>query len=279
MNILLLKYDNTDNIGDVIQTLAVAQHIQKYDGFIERDHMNSYDGEECIVVMNGWFSHEPQNWPPSPKITPIFFGFHMTSQAAALYSEHKEYFRRFQPIGCRDLGTAEIIRGWGVEAYVSGCATMTFSERPEAPANPKVVLVDVPRQHFDRRERANFAYESHIMPAHWSHLSQDAKIDTAKALLELYRSEAGTVVTSRIHCAMPCFAMGIPTVYSGIVEYRTALINDIGIPSYAFSKFRRMKAGALPFKAPNYKERKQAIAADLRKRLELAGVPLAPWRP
>jgi len=64
-----------------------------------------------------------------------------------------------------------------------------------------------------------------------------------------------------------------------IVEYRTALINDIGIPSYAFSKFRRMKVKALPFRAPSYKERKQAIAADLRKRLELAGVPLAPWRP
>ena len=45
------------NIGDYIQALAVRQFLPTMDGFIERERLDEYDGEEVGVIMNGWFMH------------------------------------------------------------------------------------------------------------------------------------------------------------------------------------------------------------------------------
>ncbi|WP_419913556.1 hypothetical protein [Hoeflea sp.] len=95
MKLGLLKYRSSLNVGDNIQTLAVAQHVKQTDHHVERDFLNEYDGEECVVVLNGWFSDEPANWPPSDKIHPIFFGFHMSPKAASAYQKHREYFKKY----------------------------------------------------------------------------------------------------------------------------------------------------------------------------------------
>lgn len=279
MKLRLLKYSNTDNLGDVIQTLAVSQHVVDHAGYIDRDFLSTYDGEECAVVLNGWFSHEPQNWPPSPAITPIFFGFHISAEAKPFYEKHKGYFKRFEPIGCRDRGTAEILQGWGVDAYVSGCATMTFSQRASAPADPKTIVVDVSRHLFNRQDRAQFVHLEQRMPVFWRLVPQEAKIETAKALLKLYRDEAGQVITSRIHSALPCFAMGIPTVYCGVVEYRTSVVDDVGIATHQLSSYRRQRVTSLPFRTPDFREKKQEMANDLRSRLADLGVGLSDWAP
>ena len=42
MNVALLKYSNTDNIGDDIQTLAVAQHINQKYALVDRDFLHRY---------------------------------------------------------------------------------------------------------------------------------------------------------------------------------------------------------------------------------------------
>lgn len=125
----VFRYDFSDNVGDNIQSLAVSQHVEKVDMFIDRDSLSSYEGEECVVVMNGWFSHRVGNWPPSAAIHPIFFGFHMTTAAMDAYKKHVAYFKKHEPIGCRDPETAKVLREWGIESYVSGCATMTFAKR------------------------------------------------------------------------------------------------------------------------------------------------------
>lgn len=113
MKLALFKYSNSTNIGDNIQTLAVAQHINQEYSYIDRDYLNEYDGDKVIVVMNGWFSHIPSNWPPSPKITPIFFGFHMSKSASREFKKYTDYFAKHAPIGCRDESTAKEIASWG----------------------------------------------------------------------------------------------------------------------------------------------------------------------
>lgn len=285
MQFAVLGYSNTKNIGDSIQTVAVLQHVEQDYIIIDRDCLNEYTGEPCVVVMNGWFSHKPQNWPPSKLITPIFFGFHMTPLAAEFYKNYKEYFKAYEPIGCRDLGTAETLRGWGVDSYVSGCATMTFSERATVPVDPKDIVVDVDPFVFgreDRRRVLSLTQESFI-----DYTSDIIRNQTASDLLKFYKENVGAVVTSRIHCAMPCFSMGIPVVYCGVKEYRTKLIDDIGIPSVDFPKFwhyglklpkyKRLKFSDLPFVKPEYDEKKNAIAHNLRKLLKAHGVALKSW--
>ncbi|MGU9957180.1 MAG: polysaccharide pyruvyl transferase family protein [Arenicellales bacterium WSBS_2016_MAG_OTU3] len=42
--------------------------------------------------------------------------------------------------------------------------------------------------------------------------SHDAKMLLAQELLDRYKNEAELVITSRLHCALPCIAMGIPVL-------------------------------------------------------------------
>lgn len=75
MKIAAFKYSYPDhepaNIGDSIQTLAVVQHLPRVDVYLDRDRLDTSDGDPCVVVMQGWFSHRPAAWPTSPKIMPI----------------------------------------------------------------------------------------------------------------------------------------------------------------------------------------------------------------
>lgn len=273
LKIGLLKYCNSVNIGDNIQTLAVAQHVKHRDHYVERDFMNEYNGDECVVVMNGWFSNAPDNWPPSDRIIPLFFGFHMTLEAAESYRKHKQYFKKHEPIGCRDPGTADILGTWGIKAYVSGCATMTFAKRKQAPDADRVVLVDVDKSHFNREERGAYCMVSHILQL--GDMSNETKNAIATDLLDFYRSTATCIVTSRIHCAMPCLAMGIPTIYCGVKEYRTRAVEKIGMQRFTFPRFRHLKAGQLPFHTHQFEQLKGQMITDLKTRLLAFGVAVS----
>jgi hypothetical protein len=269
LKVALLKYSNTTNIGDNIQTLAVEQHIDQSYDLVDRDFLCEYSGEPCAVVMNGWFTHEPQNWPPSPAIVPIFFGFHLSPSVAKYFERHKEYLSRFAPIGCRDNATAEIVMSWGIDAYVSGCATMTFPNRMKEPSEPLLVLADQTPKHLLREERRNHVVISHELP---SYFSSSMKFAAARELLQFYRDRAGKVITSRIHCAIPCAAMGIPVVYTGVREGRTQVIDMVGIPSYKTRRIPRTRLSQLPFRKPSFEKLKENIVADLHRRLETHGI-------
>lgn len=53
----------------------------------------------------------------------------------------------------------------------------------------------------------------------------------ALELLEDYKNNASLVITSRIHCAMPCVAMRIPVIFlfskQNSDDYRVKIIDDI----------------------------------------------------
>jgi hypothetical protein len=257
------------NIGDDIQTLAVRQHINQEFDYIDRDYLHTYDGDPCVVPLNGWFSHLPENWPPSEKIRPLFFGFHMTQRAANTYSNYINYFKKYAPIGCRDPATAAIFRSWGVDAYVSGCATMTFAHRKETPRDPKTLFVDEDMKRF-----TGFSQSSPIEITHKIGIypSFETKAQLAIDLLDFYKNRAGLIVTSRIHCAMPCAAMGIPVLYSGVQEPRTKVIELIGIRSIKVSFFQKTDIRKLNIEKLNFEEKKSEIIADLRSKLQELGV-------
>lgn len=223
-----------------------------------------------MVVMNGWFTHEATNWPPSDKIIPLFFGFHLTPDAAPFFARHRDYFAKHAPIGCRDEATAGVVRSWGVDAYVSGCATMTFPTRSVEPEDPKLVLVDQTAKHFLKSEKKGSVRITHKFPAYVE--KNSLKLDMARTLLDFYRDNAGMVVTSRIHCAMPCAAMGIPVAYTGVRDGRTGVVDIIGIPSLKTRRFPRTRLSQLPANKPSFDSVKQRIIADLHKRLLAHGI-------
>ncbi len=210
---------DTFNIGDEIQSIAVEGLLPRVDLRIDRMDMASYRSHiPTLLVMNGWFGPRGLGWPPSDDILPVFYGFHVTRRHGSLDTiinpKLKTYYDEYAPVGCRDETTRKALQSIGVEAFTSWCATLTMKRRERAPSGPtgKVFLVNadyvpVPRSISKRAVRINHHVLRSFKPA--------TKRAMAEDLLEMYRNEARLVVTTKIHCAMPCAAMGIPTVFIG----------------------------------------------------------------
>lgn len=244
------------NYGDHIQSLAAEQYLPQVDYYVERDRLNAPLEEECNVIMNGWFTYAPQNWPPNSKINPLFLSFHLNERfAGPLLSkpENVEYLKKHSPIGCRDYNTLKRLTEKGIECYYSFCLTTTLDIKYKSEIrNDDILFVDV-LYPFDQRmvyksDPKRILYhlitgrifttmnlfkknrilrslipEEVIRKAKKSHqycsakLSTKEKFDVARRALKSYAS-AKCVVTSRIHCALPCLALGTPVlfVYSGL---------------------------------------------------------------
>lgn len=129
--VLAMSTEEYLNIGDYIQGLAPAQFFDNIDLYIERERLGAYNGEECKVIMNGWYMHRPSYWPPSPKIKPLFVAFHITTTVKdrILTDKGIEYLKKHQPIGCRDYFTRDLLLDKGIDAYFSGCMTLTLGEK------------------------------------------------------------------------------------------------------------------------------------------------------
>ena len=152
---LILAY--TNNLGDDIQSLAAKQFLPRVDVILDRDSLNKYEyTEEIKVIMNGWFTHKPKNWPPSSCISPLFISFHITPKAAEKLLRHESvsYLKKHEPIGCRDFYTKTLLENKGLEAYFSGCLTLTLDYKYKSKKKgEKILLVDVDKEIVDRIKR------------------------------------------------------------------------------------------------------------------------------
>jgi hypothetical protein len=223
----LITYHNNQrfNVGDYIQALAARQFLPRVDAILNRETLQAYSGPPLKVIMNGWFMHHPQNWPPSSDILPLFLSFHLTPRAAPIIlgKERIAYLQRYE-VGARDQATLELLHAKGVNAYFSGCLTLTLGNTYRHRGGEAVYFVDVlykpqflgRRKHivnkiFGREivrsaKRIRHRYQVRDYP------SEAARLELADRLLKCYEN-AKLVVTSRLHCALPCLAMGTPVVY------------------------------------------------------------------
>jgi hypothetical protein len=128
-NFAVLGYPNSNNLGDFIQSIAAEEWMKpKIPQRIDRDQLHKYQGPPVKLVMNGWFMEEPTNWPPSESIQPLFISFHLnpTAERGMLNSEGIQYFKKHQPIGCRDTYTQKTLEKHGIQTYFSACLTLTL---------------------------------------------------------------------------------------------------------------------------------------------------------
>lgn len=257
--ICLLEYTGTVferfvNLGDDIQTLAVSRLVPRVDGYVSREALNQVT-QPCVVPLNGFFMNTG-NWPPAPGVRPVFFAFHISppAQAVICSAEGIDYLKRWQPIGCRDRGTQALLESHGVEAYYSRCVTLTLPRREQPPEDGEVFLVglsDAARRTVPAsiRKRAVVVDQAKLrLPIGNTRL----RLELAGELLDQYRRRARLVVTSKIHCAMPCIAMGIPVVFlydaARRDDYRVKIIEDlVGIhyvhDSGPLASLRNMRKG------------------------------------
>jgi hypothetical protein len=222
--IAALTYANTGNIGDEIQTVAATRLLGTPDAWFNRDalaEVRPKGAERYWMILNGWFLSRPESWPPAACIHPLFTSFHLSqtpvygtgyNPAEMLCSQPAIAYLQFHaPIGARDTATRDYLLARGVRSYFSTDLTLTLDRRPGCESRDLAVLVDADPAACDHVAR-HLPPEAIRLVTHTDHSADTAaRMAKAAALLDLYAS-AKFVVTSRLHCAMPCVGMGIPVL-------------------------------------------------------------------
>lgn len=213
------------NIGDYVQSLAGYQFLPKpVDAFLDRDLLSSYHGDKVNVFLNAWWYLWRKNKFFSPDFRPLFVAFHANNYEN-MPAETLEYLKTHEPIGCRDFRTRDFLREHNIEAYFSGCMTLTLGQTykvDDSERENRVYFVDYSPYNMLKNRTINKALKpilekykdcefyklTHIYPR-----SLDIKgcFAEAQSLVERY-AKAKLVITTRIHCALPCLALGTPVI-------------------------------------------------------------------
>jgi len=212
----------TDNLGDHIQILAARQLMDRF-GLVPEVNFDRDKGlgsarsiedesDKFLIMMNGWFKRGNGEWPPNNRLDPIFMGFHIRPRQSAVLTapETIEYYKNFGPIGCRDSFTTGYLKSSGVPVVESNCLTLTFPKRLPSKSQTEVFVVS----RDDRLSKAIAPiFSDAVLVNHYSgDKNFQRNMKAAQDLLTMYRRRAKLVVTSLLHCALPCLAMGIPVV-------------------------------------------------------------------
>jgi len=240
------------NLGDYVQSIAARQYLPEVSTYLNREYLNEYTGDTLQLIMNGWFMHKPLNWPPSPNINPLFVSFHMNrSYMKAMLSPYAiAYMKDAGPIGCRDYYTAEVLEKAGIDSYYSCCLTTTLpGALGDEEERSGILFVDV--MHNLPNTEDYFGMSPRYLLSHLksgnifkSHKKRGLINELLSRVPEQYGNEvdfldnkikgegidvvnrfrmaddylkrlasAKLVITSRIHCALPCLALNTPVIF------------------------------------------------------------------
>ena len=284
------RKSNFINIGDDFQGYAILCLLKEM-GVGENDivmiasnELKNYNGEYIILPINFYVeAHSAYEiFPLSPHIIPVFLGLHYRLNSTI---DHKvrDYFVQYQPIGCRDEYTMNILRENGIQAYLFGCITATI---PNLAVNTleistkfnskKILCVDVPKSIYDYIPKSlTDKYEvesiSHIIydtDLAENYLDDLTNFDFTHKIrekilheyIEKYINEAALVITSRVHCLVPCLAMGVPIIaaFENRPE-RLAWIDKL-ITLYATKEFSTINWDLTPIDLEDIKLKMKEVA-------------------
>lgn len=217
------------NVGDDIQAFATARFLPRIDYFIDRERMDQFyteNKEPVAMIMNAWYMWAKWHWPPTEYIVPKFVGFHYADHQLAkqpgspfkyefLNGIGGEYLKAHGPIGCRDMYTLGQLQSLGIDSYFSGCITMTLPQMPErSDKGTYICLVDLEPQvrkkikKMLKKENIEVKVITHSRPRDLERSWEEREAYVIE-LLTLYQN-ARCVVTKKLHCSLPCLALGTP---------------------------------------------------------------------
>ena len=220
----LMYYKNTDNIGDDIQTYAAMKFLPHIDYYIDRENLSCFvpDKKEYVsLIMNGWFIHNKLAWPPSPYINPLLISMHFKTlkdtDVGDMYLKGlgREFLQKFGPVGTRDDETAKRLEKNKIETYFSGCMTLTIEKFSNIKNKNKIYLVDVSDEVIKKVKestRSEFEILTHSLDQKETEKKTiNERMKEVEKLLKKYQ-EAKLVITTRLHAALPCVALGTPVI-------------------------------------------------------------------
>lgn len=265
------------NIGDYVQSLAAAQFMPRIDEYYDKTAVDT-GTDKIKMIMNAWYIWDPLMFPLSERIVPLPVSMHISPFCAdQLLSLENVYhwFKKNEPIGCRDRGTEQFLHSKGINSYFSGCLTLTlgrkyfFSGRKNgvvfvdpyiAHLKNEVGIINVfqilgtlifrlktilrlekkfnhdyclgkfsnikkiiycaiffetYKQLFSIKTLLEADYITHVVRVgEGTNLeTEESKVLYAESLVKKYASSE-LVVTSRIHCALPCLGVETPVIFT-----------------------------------------------------------------
>lgn len=284
-NFLLFSYEshlpkfNWTNLGDYIQTIATKNALKSIFSninflFHDRDTLTSYYQKDKItpVVMQGWFSHS-RYFIPNNNTLPVFVGTHFASEIYNFIQRFISFYPWFfkdKQIGCRDFETLRFCQTMGLDSYLSRCLTLTLPKRDENIVGDTIYFVGISKdmlaympdklknsaEHINQQE-ASFEVDGSL---DWKNLYRKTE-----DLLQTYKNKAKLIVTSALHCAAPCTAMGIPVVLIAKNQEninRFSAIKGI-IPIYTYDDLKNNRINFNP-KSLNIEDLKQYMLQNLK---------------
>ena len=261
---------SVNTAGDNLQIIAMdyiygKMGINKDDiVYIDTYELDTYDGEYVILpVYLPLFNHTEKGMAGlfSPKIIPVFIN--LIWPLDILTEEETAFLRQHEPIGCRDERTMLTMRKYGISSYLNGCITVVFPKSAvDRSKCRKIYIVDVPKELMDFIP--DHYAENAVLVSH----NLDGNLDNAKKaandIYQMYLNDAKLVITSLLHCAIPCMAAGIPVVFAKIdFPYRAAWVEKL-LPLYTEDEFGSIDWNPEPI---TYEAHKAKIIELVKKRL------------
>lgn len=234
------KYLN--NLGDHIQILAIddlyaSMGINKDDlVYIDMEDLATYNGSRVKLPVAFPLLRYNENGIAgmfSDKIEPVFIAF--TVAKWFLEKEEVAYLKRYEPIGCRDEHTYQLLCKYEIDAYLNGCLTITLPQRQITPNQNKIYCIDIPEKLKDKlpiKVRENAIFLSNIV---------DGPLDNATRFAshryQEYQDNASLIITSLLHISTPCVAYGIPVILArDLISYRFSWLDKL-LPIYSEDEY------------------------------------------
>lgn len=233
----LLTCSESLNLGDDIQYIATSKFLPRIDTIVDRNTSKtstSVTGKTVHTIYNGWFDSAFTKFPLPDFIEPLFVSFHINDTNHSLnplykrlLEEHKinqipiaeqtEFFKKYEPIGCRDTHTMKLLEEQGIKAYFSGCLTLTLTNPfSSSERTDEILVVDahilnttlyyslIPK---DIQKKAIYVTQTIKTEQDY-----ETKGKLAQAFLDRL-AKAKLVITSRLHTMLPCLAFKTPVIF------------------------------------------------------------------
>lgn len=207
---------NAPNIGDEIQSLASMRFLPSVDEYIYRERIRDFvpqQHKQTKCIMNAWWIWDAAQFPPPDSITPLLVSMHFQSgiRDSFLTEKTREYLIKHGPVGCRDQESCEWLQENGVDAYFSGCLTLTLQRNDSLSKEDYVLCVDVPERVVElireRTKRPVYTISRRLAP----HFDLHQRFEVARCVLAMFQ-KAHCVVSPCLHVINPCLALETPVL-------------------------------------------------------------------
>ncbi len=205
----------TVNLGDYIQSYCIKQLFNSCSiNPIRVDRDSFYHGDNVNLITNAIIFSTSL---PIKPIIPVFLGVSFVDNPLIPYQFDK-YLKTYEPIGCRDIYSYNLCKKQNIDAFVSGCYSLTLPRRKVNPKHEKVFFVGIPesfKKYIPQKYLQNAVFiDQREVFYHYPLTEKDMYFleNKAEKLVERYKNEATLVVSPLLHCISPCIAMGIPVI-------------------------------------------------------------------